>query len=130
SMGPDLSTVGKRFQRKEILESIVYPSHNVSDQYAGRVVVANGKAVTGLVTRRGQQGLTVLTTEGNKLELSLSEVDEITASELSIMPEGLLDVLTLEEVADLFAYLVQDETAAVARRPSASQSSADAKSVK
>ena len=30
--GPDLTAVGRRFQRREVLQSIVYPSHDVSDQ--------------------------------------------------------------------------------------------------
>ena len=51
SAGPDLTTLGQRFQRKEMLESIVFPSHVVSDQYASQIVMANGRAYTGIVTR-------------------------------------------------------------------------------
>src|SRR6185369_16036167 len=38
SIGPDLTTVSQRFQKKEILESILYPSQVISDQYASRTV--------------------------------------------------------------------------------------------
>jgi putative heme-binding domain-containing protein len=117
SLGPDLSTVGQRFQRKEILESIVYPSHIISDQYASRVVVANGKSYTGLVTPRGQQGVTVLMSTGQKVEIAHEEIDDIQPSRTSAMPTGLMNPLTLEQVADLFAYLGAGGNSAIATRP-------------
>ena len=41
----------QRFQRKEILESIVYPNQVVSDQYASQIVTAGGKTYTGIAAR-------------------------------------------------------------------------------
>jgi putative heme-binding domain-containing protein len=102
--GPDLTSVAGRFQRKEILESIVYPSHVISDQYVSRVVVAAGKSYAGLVTQR-QEGVSVLLPTGKKIELGHEEIDDIQPSDVSAMPTGLLNALTLEQVADLFAYL-------------------------
>jgi putative heme-binding domain-containing protein len=116
TLGPDLTTVGQRFQRKEILESIVYPSHIISDQYASRVIVANGKSYAGLVTPRGQ-GVTVLLSTGQKVEIAHEEIDDVRHSRTSAMPTGLLNPLTLEQVADLFAYLGSGGRAAVAARP-------------
>ena len=105
TMGPDLTAVARRFQRKEILQSIVYPSHVISDQYAARVVTAGGKSYAGLVSQQGNGDVTVLQTNGQKVELSQSEIDDIQPSDVSAMPTGLLNPLTLEQVADLFAYL-------------------------
>ncbi len=104
TVGPDLTTVARRFQRKEILRSIVSPSHDISDQYASRVVLAGGKTYAGLVAEHGST-VTVLLSTGKKIELSKADVDEIKPSNISAMPTGLLNPLTLEEVADLFAYL-------------------------
>ena len=47
SIGPDLTSVAQRFTRKEILESIIYPNQVVSDQYASKLVTANGKTYYG-----------------------------------------------------------------------------------
>jgi putative heme-binding domain-containing protein len=105
TMGPDLTAVARRFQRKEILESIVYPSHVISDQYAARVVTAGGKSYAGLVSQQASGDVTVLQTNGQKVELSQSEIDDIQPSDVSAMPTGLLNPLTLEDVADLFAFL-------------------------
>jgi putative heme-binding domain-containing protein len=111
--------VAQRFQRKEILESIVYPSHVISDQYASRVIVAGGKSYAGLVTPRGQQGVTVLLPTGQKVELAHEDIDDVRPSPMSAMPTGLLNTLSLEQVADLFAYLGTSGDAAVAARPQA-----------
>ncbi len=104
-LGPDLTTVAQRFQRKEILESIVYPSHAISDQFASKVVVAGGKSYAGMVTPRGQDGVTILLPTGQKVDIPQAQIDDIQPSDVSAMPTGLLNPLTLDQVADLFAYL-------------------------
>jgi putative heme-binding domain-containing protein len=114
TMGPDLTTVAQRFQRKEILESIVYPSHTISDQYASRVVVAGGKSYAGLVTDRGAAGVTVLLPTGKKIDVPKAEIDDIQPSNVSAMPAGLLNPLTLDQVADLFAFLTAAPPSSVA----------------
>ncbi|HEX6962833.1 MAG TPA: HEAT repeat domain-containing protein [Lacipirellula sp.] len=119
TVGPDLSAVARRFQRKEILESIVYPSHVISDQYATRIVMAGGKSYAGLVTEHAR-GVTILTSTGQKVELSSDEIEDIQPSSTSAMPAGLLNTLSLEQVADLFAYL-SGESANVAQRPAATR---------
>jgi putative heme-binding domain-containing protein len=107
-IGPDLTTVGQRFQRKEILESIVYPSQVVSDQYASQVVVANGKTYTGMASRTGDGGMIVLQSDGQQVRLAADDIEEVHPNKLSAMPEGLLNALTLEQVADLFAFLMNE----------------------
>jgi putative heme-binding domain-containing protein len=116
TMGPDLTAVTRRFQRKEILESIVYPSHVISDQYASRVVTAGGKSYAGIVATGSDGRVTVLLNTGKKVELERSDVDDIRPSDVSAMPTGLLNPLTLEQVADLFAYLSAAGSNDVARR--------------
>jgi putative heme-binding domain-containing protein len=77
----------------------------ISDQYAAkRITTTRGRTYTGIVTRNAGQTI-VLTPDGKKVGLADSEIDEIHASKVSAMPEGLLDELSLEEVRDLFAFL-------------------------
>jgi putative heme-binding domain-containing protein len=118
TLGPDLTAVAKRFQRWEILEAVVYPSHNISDQYASKVVMSNGKTFSGLVAPRGDGGVTVLLTTGEKVDLAKDEIDEVKPINTSVMPTGLLNSLTLEQVGQLFAYLEKGgEVAELARQP-------------
>ncbi len=115
-IGPDLTTVSQRFTRKEILESIVYPNQVVSDQYASKVVTANGKTYTGIAVKNADGGMTILQSDGQKAELAAADIEDVQPSKLSAMPEGLANRLTLEQIADLFAYLMKSPEPNVAGR--------------
>jgi putative heme-binding domain-containing protein len=117
-LGPDLSTVSQRFQRKEILESIVYPSQVVSDQYASQIVVANGRTYSGMASRTGDGGMIILQSDGQQVRLAADDIEEVRPDKLSAMPEGLLNALTLEQAADLFAYLMNEQGSGIADRNS------------
>jgi putative heme-binding domain-containing protein len=114
--GPDLTTVARRFQKKEILESIMFPSQVISDQYASKTVVTDdGLTVTGLVGAAGADAVVVLDSRGEKRTIPSNAIEQIAPARMSAMPDGLLDGLELEEIADLFDYLTTPET--VTRRP-------------
>ncbi|MEZ6069729.1 MAG: HEAT repeat domain-containing protein [Pirellulales bacterium] len=114
--GPDLTTLARRFQKKEILESIMFPSHVISDQYTSKTVVTiDGMTVTGLVGAAGADAIVVLDSNGEKRTIPNDDVEEIAPALVSAMPTGLLDGLELEEIADLFDYLTTPET--LTRRP-------------
>jgi putative heme-binding domain-containing protein len=121
SLGPDLSTLSSRFMRREALESILFPSHVISDQYSSKVVVTrDGKSYTGVVVTNGNI-VTILQSNGDKQEVAKDDVEETHASRTSIMPENLMDDLKLEDIANLFAYLGYRAPPDVARRSISSQ---------
>lgn len=106
SVGPDLTTVSRRFQKKEILRSIIFPSHVISDQYASqKILTTDGRALTGIAAPAGQEAITLIGADGRKTLLRGDQIEDIQASSVSVMPQGLLDALTLQQIADLFAYL-------------------------
>lgn len=103
-IGPDLTTLRRRFRRKEILESIFYPSHVISDQYQSQTLITrDGKVITGLVAPQGTDAIVVLDVEGKKTVLAKEEIEQQSPSRLSAMPEGLLNPLSMQQIADLFA---------------------------
>ncbi len=105
-IGPDLTTVAQRFQKKEIVESVLYPSQVISDQYASKTVTTKGgQAYSGIVGQAGGDAIVVLQSTGEKVTIRKSDVDEMAPNSKSAMPEGLFNTLSLEEIADLFAYL-------------------------
>jgi putative heme-binding domain-containing protein len=104
-IGPDLSNVASRFQRKEIVESVVFPSQVISDQFAAKTVVTrDGKTFTGIVGPT-PDGVVVLEPSAEKVNVAKDDIEEIIPSRKSAMPDGLFNNLTLAEIADLFAYL-------------------------
>ncbi len=104
-IGPDLTTLSKRFKRTDTLESIIYPSKVISDQYRSvTIVTTKGQQITGLAAPQGDT-VTVLQSDGTKVTLKKSDIEQQIASLVSVMPDKLLDMLTKEEIRDLFAYL-------------------------
>ena len=107
-VGPDLTTVARRFKKDYILESILSPSKVISDQYRSTVLITKkGVQASGLVSAQGDS-LTVLQSDGSKVTLKKDEVEQQFASLVSVMPERLLDPLTRQEIADLFAFLTSE----------------------
>lgn len=106
-VGPDLTGLRRRFQRKEIVESLYYPSAVISDQYKSVVVeTTSGLVHTGMpVPDPTTDDLVLLLSDATKIRIKKSEIEVQVPATISVMPEGLLKELTLKQVADLFAYL-------------------------
>lgn len=105
-VGPDLTAVAKRFTRTEVLEAILFPSHVISDQYAARrVVTASGHVYNGLVTKKSDGSLVVKDSDLAEHVVAEEDIEEVHPSKVSLMPSGLLDALSAEEIRDLFAFM-------------------------
>ncbi len=130
SIGPDLTSVAKRFTRKESLESILFPSHVISDQYATkRVLTVGGKVISGILSTNTDGSITVRDSNLKETVVAEQDIDQIHASKVSLMPSGLIDGLTAEEIRDLMAYMgyVPPEAAETAKKP---ESGKPAKSIR
>jgi putative heme-binding domain-containing protein len=108
SAGPDLTAVSTRFQRRDILESIIEPSKVVSEQYMNTDVrLKNGDAVIGRVLEETDAKIVIQPNPlaPEKVEIKKSDVARRSLSKLSPMPEGLVNTFTKEEILDLMAYM-------------------------
>jgi putative heme-binding domain-containing protein len=104
-VGPDLSAVGKTRTREFILESVLDPSRRVEQPYQAYLLrTQSGATHTGLLVKK--DGVVVLKDAQNKLvTVPADDVESLTPSRQSLMPEGLLRDFTPQEAADLLAYL-------------------------
>ena len=103
-VGPDI-TGAQRNNLDYLLENIVDPNASVSNDYRMHIITTDdGRVITGLIESEGQQALTVLTAQ-DRLVIPLDEIDDRRIAEVSIMPTGLLDNLSEQEIRDLFGYL-------------------------
>jgi putative membrane-bound dehydrogenase-like protein len=106
SVGPDLTTLRRRFQRKEILEAILFPSAIISDQYRSvAVATTDGLIHTGMYLPSPPDKVILLLSDATRLEIPKKEIETLRPSKTSVMPESQLNELSLEEIADLFAFL-------------------------
>lgn len=109
SIGPELSTVARRFHRREIIEAIVYPSKTISDRYRSEIVMTDdGKVYAGIVTQIADGKIAIIDRDARRTEIAKADISEMKKSSQSIMPSRLLESLTPQQIADLFAYLETD----------------------
>jgi putative membrane-bound dehydrogenase-like protein len=108
-VGPDI-TLNGRNSWEQLLSNVLDPSLVIGPDYQARTVAtSDGRIVTGLVAEDGPDRV-VLKLQGGKLEVIPRDViDEMETSPLSLMPEDLNKQLSLEELADLFAFLALDK---------------------
>jgi putative heme-binding domain-containing protein len=107
-VGPDLSAVGRRFDLRTLVASILEPSQVVDPKYHGTTwVLASGRSLTGRAAQVNAQEITIevdpLT--GRTEKVPRDEIESAHPSAVSPMPAGLVDVLTLDEILDLLALL-------------------------
>jgi putative heme-binding domain-containing protein len=104
--GPDLSTVTSRFRRRDILEAIMYPSRVISDQYTGvDVEMKDGELHTGMVVSETPFTLTLISSLGERMDLRKRKIRERYTSGASIMPEGLMETMSLGDLVALVQFL-------------------------
>lgn len=108
-VGPDLTALAARFQRVDMLESIIDPNKVVSEQYQNTLVeLKNGDDVVG---RLVDETPTELVLVPNPLQpdrrevVKKSDVKARSFSKQSPMPTALVDSLTKEDILDLLAFL-------------------------
>lgn len=105
-IGPDLSTIGMKYGKEELLRSILNPSAAISYTFRSLVVGTNdGRVVTGLPIEDTPTRLVLKTADGARVALSPATIDERKDAELSLMPEGLTESLGEQDLVDLLAYL-------------------------
>jgi putative heme-binding domain-containing protein len=106
--GPDITGVGGRFDARYILEALIEPAKVISDQYINSVFeLSDGRVLNGRVINQTADKMTVRTDPFARelTEILRSDIEHQLSSKVSEMPQGLINVLTQEEILDLVAYL-------------------------
>jgi putative heme-binding domain-containing protein len=104
-LGPDL--FGIRNQPKEaILLHILIPEQEITPGFFAYVLTTkDGRVLTGLVTSETATSVTLKQPQGKEETVLRSDIEELAASKLSLMPQNLETQLKRQEFADLLAYL-------------------------
>ena len=111
-MGPDLTAAMRRYSRRDLLASVVNPSDVIAENYRSVQILTNdGRVFTGQITRGGDYRSPVLRLAtdpaypSRTVDIKKSEIASRKNSQVSWMPDGLLDTLTRQQIFDLIAYL-------------------------
>lgn len=109
--GPDLSTIANRFTRRDLLEATLWPSRTISDQYTGWRIETNDDVYSAMISFEDEESVTMLIPDLDQpVTISRDSIVHMRVSEISIMPEGLLDEYDLRAVAGLFRLLERTST--------------------
>jgi len=110
SVGPDLTQLGTRFSKRDIIEAIVEPNKVISDQYESKVFnMKDGSSVLGRLMSEDEKNYVISQNPYAPhvtKDLLKKDVVDIKRSEVSIMPPGTLNLMNPEEVKDIIAYLM------------------------
>ena len=111
AVGPELTDVLSRWKgdKSGILREMLDPSYKVEPKYAMHTVLTDGgQVLSGVVTAQDAKTLTIVTNpEAPQPQVvQRDEIDEIIQSTASMMPKGLLDRFSREEIFELLAYII------------------------
>ncbi len=104
--GPYLPNVAKTYKREQLIESILLPSKTLAQGFVTNIFILNdGKSVVGFVTNEAADEVTIRNADGNEVKIKVEDIDERAKQAISVMPEGLVKDLTLDDFSSLIAFL-------------------------
>lgn len=105
SVGPDLSDVRNK-TAETLLADILDPNRAVEPRFVDYVVATDdGRVFTGLLVQESDQTVTLRRAEGKEEVIPRGEIETLRATGRSVMPEGMEKELSIEQMADLIAFL-------------------------
>jgi putative heme-binding domain-containing protein len=105
-VGPDLTRVGGIRSERDLLESIVFPSASFVRSYEPvRVVTTDERTFNGILKKDAPDEIIVVVAADKEERVARADVASITPSTVSLMPSGLDQQLTSQDLADLVAFL-------------------------
>jgi putative membrane-bound dehydrogenase-like protein len=111
TVGPDLTTIGAQFPRRELIEQVLYPSRAVREGYQQvQVDTKEGASFSGIIASETADTLTLRNAQGELHVIVKAAISRRAASSLSLMPESLHAGISLEQFADLIAFLESRKT--------------------
>lgn len=110
AVGPDLTSVAGKYSPRDLLEHILEPSKEISDQYGSTVfTLQDGSTVIGRIANMKENIMMVCTNmmdPNNFTNVDARKVVKTEESKISMMPPGLLFMLKEDDILDLMAYLL------------------------
>ncbi len=111
SVGPDLSMIGKKASRENLIESILYPSKAIADQYVNwNVETKKGVTMTGLIVEEAPDHIVLRDANGKDTRIDTKDVEERKKNPNSLMPNDIVVYVSEAELMDVVEYLLTLKT--------------------
>ncbi len=117
AVGPDLTRLWETLTFEKKVESILDPSKEIKEGYnTFKVATKDGRTLSGLLLSDTAEGVTLKDAQAREVRILANEIEEKGTDKISLMPDGVVAHLSLEEFADLLAFL-GDRTAQESLKP-------------
>lgn len=105
-IGPELSKIGSSRTRDALLEAILYPSQRIEQGFdTVQVLTLDGRVFNGIVTARNDKEVSIRVSADKIETVAIADIEEQRPSEVSIMPAGMHELLSEQEIADVISLL-------------------------
>jgi putative heme-binding domain-containing protein len=105
-VGPDLAGIALRYKKEDLMTSILEPSKVIAQGYETHIITTTtGNVITGVFKGDDGDNVNIMDAEGKEHKIAKKDIDERRVSPISTMPNGLADGMTLQDFADLIAFL-------------------------
>ena len=106
-IGPEL-TGSNRKNLDYVLENVVDPSAVVGVQYRVSVfALSDGRVISGIVRNQNERTIDIDSPQGGKV-IDRKDIDDVTISDKSLMPDGLVQGMSEDQVRDLVGFLMSN----------------------
>ncbi len=106
NVGPDLTKIGTIRNERDLLEAIVYPSASFVRSYEPMIVATKGdEEYSGVLKKDSAEEVVLATGPNTEQRLARADITDMRPGTVSVMPSGLAEQLTKDELADLLAFL-------------------------
>ena len=108
-LGPDLTSIGRVRNRRDLLEAIVFPSISIVRGYEPVTLeLVDGRVIGGIITSETGDEIVISPDAQKTHHISRKDIAEIVPSNVSPMPNGVATALTQQEIADMIAFLLSN----------------------
>jgi putative membrane-bound dehydrogenase-like protein len=107
NIGPDLTRIGVSRSARDLVESVVAPSSTIAQGYETYTIeTVDGAVYSGILARQTLDVVVLIDSARNESRFKRVDIEVMTRSSVSLMPDGIVAKLTSDQLADLLAWLV------------------------
>lgn len=105
-IGPELTAIGKKFSRAQLLESMLEPSKLIDPKYVTYLAETDdGRLLNGLLVMKDENEVVLKDAQDKVVRIPAKQIEQLVPQRQSLMPDLLLRDMTAQQVADLLEYL-------------------------
>jgi putative heme-binding domain-containing protein len=107
AIGPDLAGLASKYDRAEIIRSVLEPSSRIATGYQPITVAThNGTVATGVVHAESESTLDLADADAKITRIAKSDIELRRVSNVSVMPVNLVETLSPRDFTDLISFLM------------------------